>query len=203
MVDDGGRGHAELPTELRMRVPAVHAAASGGKRRPARVSAAGIAVRVPVPRGAVPAGAASPAARRHGPFAAACRWPGAARQWSRARCRAAAASCRGSGLLLSKGLVEMHGDTVEALSDGEGCGSEFIVRIPVASSLAQKAEPPVRRPTACFAKALSYSGHRCQCGCCRIAWKTALSAWGLRSHRERRHAGCGNCGRVPPRGPLA
>ena len=79
MVDDGGRGHAELPTELRMRVPAVHVAGNGckprlaavsrGKRRPARVSAAGISVRVPVPRGAVLPGAASPApaaARRHG-----------------------------------------------------------------------------------------------------------------------------------------
>ncbi len=37
----------------------------------------------------------------------------------------------GIGLSLVKGLVEMHGGTIEARSDGEGLGSEFIVRLPV------------------------------------------------------------------------
>lgn len=36
----------------------------------------------------------------------------------------------GIGLALVKHLVEMHGGSVEAKSDGPGCGSEFIVRIP-------------------------------------------------------------------------
>ena len=37
----------------------------------------------------------------------------------------------GIGLSLVKGLVEMHGGTIEARSDGEGKGSEFVVRLPV------------------------------------------------------------------------
>src|SRR4029079_18724275 len=39
----------------------------------------------------------------------------------------------GIGLSLVRGLVEQHGGTVEAYSDGLGKGSEFVVRVPVAS----------------------------------------------------------------------
>ncbi len=42
----------------------------------------------------------------------------------------------GIGLSLVKGLVELHGGSVEARSDGHGMGSEFIVRLPVVMSLA-------------------------------------------------------------------
>jgi two-component system, chemotaxis family, CheB/CheR fusion protein len=41
----------------------------------------------------------------------------------------------GVGLTLVRGLVDMHGGTVTAQSDGEGKGSEFVVRLPFADSI--------------------------------------------------------------------
>src|SRR5207253_1904839 len=37
----------------------------------------------------------------------------------------------GIGLTLVKALVDMHEGTVTATSEGSGCGSEFIVRLPL------------------------------------------------------------------------
>jgi len=50
----------------------------------------------------------------------------------------------GIGLALVKGLVELHEGTVEARSPGPGKGSEFIVRLPVATtSVPPRQEPSV------------------------------------------------------------
>jgi PAS domain S-box-containing protein len=46
----------------------------------------------------------------------------------------------GIGLSLVRGLVELHGGTVKAQSDGIGRGSEFIVRLPIVEL------PPVQEP---------------------------------------------------------
>ncbi len=59
----------------------------------------------------------------------------------------------GIGLSIVKRLVEMHGGSVNAKSDGHGMGSEFAVRLPVVLSLvgdklpdeAEPARPTVRR----------------------------------------------------------
>jgi PAS domain S-box-containing protein len=40
----------------------------------------------------------------------------------------------GIGLALVKSLVQMHGGTVDAKSDGRGKGSEFVVRVPLSTS---------------------------------------------------------------------
>ncbi len=52
----------------------------------------------------------------------------------------------GIGLALARRLVEMHGGSIEAHSDGPGCGSVFTIRLPVLSAgdAAVPAGPPPR-----------------------------------------------------------
>ncbi|MGH9145927.1 MAG: hybrid sensor histidine kinase/response regulator, partial [Vicinamibacterales bacterium] len=53
----------------------------------------------------------------------------------------------GIGLTLVKTLVEMHGGTVHAHSDGPGRGSEFAVRLPILAETPRPiSEPTVREP---------------------------------------------------------
>jgi PAS domain S-box-containing protein len=54
----------------------------------------------------------------------------------------------GIGLALVRSLVQMHGGTVQAHSDGPGRGSEFVVRLPIAP---QAAGPGPERPPAAAA----------------------------------------------------
>jgi PAS domain S-box-containing protein len=49
----------------------------------------------------------------------------------------------GIGLSLTRQLVEMHGGTIEASSDGPGLGSEFVVRLPIS----MEKSAPAKRPT--------------------------------------------------------
>ena len=43
----------------------------------------------------------------------------------------------GIGLSLARGLVSLHGGRIEVRSDGPGTGSEFIVRLPIGTPLAE------------------------------------------------------------------
>jgi len=51
----------------------------------------------------------------------------------------------GIGLALSKLLVDMHGGTIEARSGGPGCGTEIVVRLPLAP-IAEAAATPSEMP---------------------------------------------------------
>src|SRR5690606_22196538 len=48
----------------------------------------------------------------------------------------------GLGLTLVKRLVELHGGSVSARSDGEGRGSTFIVRLPLTDAAVRKSLAP-------------------------------------------------------------
>ena len=48
----------------------------------------------------------------------------------------------GIGLSLAKALLEMHDGTLEAHSDGEGMGSEFMVRLPVVMDMIVRSDRP-------------------------------------------------------------
>jgi PAS domain S-box-containing protein len=48
----------------------------------------------------------------------------------------------GIGLTLVQSLVEMHGGSVTARSDGLGCGSEFTLRLPALAAMPDAAAPP-------------------------------------------------------------
>jgi signal transduction histidine kinase/CheY-like chemotaxis protein len=52
----------------------------------------------------------------------------------------------GIGLSLTKNLVEMHGGSIKAMSDGAGYGSEFIVELPFTNLATDSLKPVVEEP---------------------------------------------------------
>ena len=59
----------------------------------------------------------------------------------------------GIGLTLARTLVEMHGGHIEAKSAGEGQGSEFIVRLPIAEAAAQPTISQIKKAALAAANA--------------------------------------------------
>ena len=55
----------------------------------------------------------------------------------------------GVGLALARRIAAMHGGTLEAHSEGLGCGAEFILRAPVVKI--ESLMPPDRKPHQCIA----------------------------------------------------
>ncbi|MGC3997979.1 MAG: ATP-binding protein [Anaeromyxobacter sp.] len=82
----------------------------------------------------------------------------------------------GLGLALVKGLVELHGGSVEGRSDGAGQGAEFVLRLPLAEAAGPRADAPAEAAAALsvlviednvdaaesLAEILELAGHRVQ-----------------------------------------
>jgi CheY-like chemotaxis protein len=71
----------------------------------------------------------------------------------------------GLGLAITRHLVEMHGGTVEAESEGEGCGATFIVKLPMPAvtsrrSSSTKPVKAVRGPQATAINSANLTGVR-------------------------------------------
>jgi signal transduction histidine kinase len=64
----------------------------------------------------------------------------------------------GLGLTIVRSLVQLHGGTVEARSDGVGRGSEFVLRLPVATHTADVQAPAAAQDTP--ARSDRHTGHR-------------------------------------------
>jgi PAS domain S-box-containing protein len=88
----------------------------------------------------VEAGAAVVTVKDDGIGIAAAQLPMLFRMFSQAEpARARSRGGLGIGLSLAKSLVELHGGSIEAHSDGPGRGSEFIVRLPLAARMVETA----------------------------------------------------------------
>ncbi len=71
----------------------------------------------------------------------------------------------GIGLTLVRQLVEMHGGNVEARSDGQGKGAEFVVRLPMASVVPLRTSSERTRRTARPHRRVPHSGRGRQPRC--------------------------------------
>ena len=66
----------------------------------------------------------------------------------------------GIGLALAKQLIEMHGGTIEAHSEGAGMGSEFVMKLPAARTAARSRERRADRSTTCSRPTSARPAHK-------------------------------------------
>ena len=94
------------------------------------------------------------------------------------------------GLTLARTVIELHGGTIIAQSEGPGRGSEFVVRLPVGAPV-EPAGPDDRRPVAIEARQIllveddGYEvGRRIRAGLGSRALLVALTAHDLEEDRS-------------------
>ena len=81
------------------------------------------------------------------------------------RSLAHAAGGLGIGLTVVRTLVQLHGGTVAASSEGPGRGSEFVVRLPIGEARAASRGVPAAEVTRCLACTCSSSRTTPTCEC--------------------------------------
>ncbi|HEV7784089.1 MAG TPA: ATP-binding protein, partial [Thermoanaerobaculia bacterium] len=63
----------------------------------------------------------------------------------------------GIGLTLVRTLVDLHGGSIEALSDGPGRGSEFVVRLPLGRAAEVESQEPALLNDSAFCPSTPFS----------------------------------------------
>jgi PAS domain S-box-containing protein len=107
----------------------------------------------------------------------------------------------GIGLALAKNLVELHGGTIEAKSDGADRGAQFAIRLPLLGAQPAAAGRPAPRLQRARAPRRVGGGRQRRCG--PLARHAPRADGARRAGRARRPGGAGGGARQPAAGGAA